>query len=58
MTGRSERRHRHATSNMFSSSLRIEGRRECIIKDGSEVSSLKEGRKMVRNRKVRKRDRV
>lgn len=57
MTGRSEKRHRHATPHKCSGSLWKEGRRECTFKDDSKLLSLKEGRKMVRNRKVRKRDR-
>lgn len=44
------------TINKCSDSIRVEGKREYIIKDGSTFPSLKEGRKMVRNRKVRKRN--
>lgn len=44
------------TMNRCSDSVRVEGRREYIIKDGYTFPSLKEGRKMVRNRKVRKRN--
>lgn len=44
------------TINRCSDSMRVEGKREYIIKDGYTFPSLKEGRKMVRNRKVRKRN--
>lgn len=44
------------TMNRCSDSVRVVGRREYIIKDGYMFPSLKEGKKMVRNRKVRKRN--
>lgn len=43
--------------NRCSPSQPVEGKGKCIIKDDSKVSSLKEERKMVKHKKVRKRDR-